>query len=195
VPNFASQGCRCPACRTLNTDRKTTVSAHGWRWCKRRCEKLIFHRSRHPRSRLLSLTGNASWRPRLKFNDIDLCWRVETARRAPVPEPAEPLTWCGVPPRHAMSDGYPAKPWTIRCSVDLRQRGSDEVSRGSGVNFDWAVRRSGRAPRRRRAAWCWFVGEARANMVNASFSVILCRSIKMPLACSIPARDIMAVRS
>ena len=36
--------------------------------------------------------------------------------------------------------------------------------------------------------------EAWVRMVNASSSLILCRSIKMPLACSIKARDIIAVR-
>ncbi len=37
--------------------------------------------------------------------------------------------------------------------------------------------------------------EAWVRMVNASSSLILCRSIKMPLACSIQARVIIAVRS
>jgi PhnB protein len=37
--------------------------------------------------------------------------------------------------------------------------------------------------------------EAWVRMVNASSSLILCRSIKMPLACSMHARDIIAVRS
>jgi hypothetical protein len=36
--------------------------------------------------------------------------------------------------------------------------------------------------------------EAWVRRVNASSSLILCRSIKMPLACSIHARDIIAVR-
>ena len=37
--------------------------------------------------------------------------------------------------------------------------------------------------------------EAWVRMINASSSLILCRSIKMPLACSIQARAIIAVRS
>jgi hypothetical protein len=36
--------------------------------------------------------------------------------------------------------------------------------------------------------------EAWVRMVNASSSLILCRSIRIPLACSIHARDIIAVR-
>jgi hypothetical protein len=54
------------------------------------------------------------------------------------------------------------------------------------------VRTSSAATSRSLVLVCW---EARVRMVNASSSLILCRSIKMPLACSMQARDIIAVRS
>jgi hypothetical protein len=54
------------------------------------------------------------------------------------------------------------------------------------------VRTSSAATSRSLLLVCW---EAWVRMVNASSSLILCRSIKMPLACSMQARDIIAVRS
>jgi hypothetical protein len=54
------------------------------------------------------------------------------------------------------------------------------------------VRTSSAATSRSLVLVCW---EAWVRMMNASSSLILCRSIKMPLACSMQARDIIAVRS
>jgi hypothetical protein len=54
------------------------------------------------------------------------------------------------------------------------------------------VRRSSAATSRSLVLVCW---QAWVRMVNASSSLILCRSIKMPLACSMQARDIIALRS
>ena len=54
------------------------------------------------------------------------------------------------------------------------------------------VRTSSSATSRSFVLVCW---EAWVRMVNASSSLILCRSIKMPLACSIRARAIIAMRS
>jgi hypothetical protein len=54
------------------------------------------------------------------------------------------------------------------------------------------VRTSSAATSRSLALVRW---EVWVRMVNASSSLILCRSIKMPLACSMQARDIIAVRS
>jgi hypothetical protein len=54
------------------------------------------------------------------------------------------------------------------------------------------VRTSSAATSRSLVLVCW---EAWVRMVNASSSLILCRSIKMPFACSMQARDIIAVCS
>ena len=54
------------------------------------------------------------------------------------------------------------------------------------------VRTSSSATSRSFVLVCW---EAWVRMVNASSSLILCRSIRMPLACSIRARAIIAMRS
>ena len=67
-------------------------------------------------------------------------------------EPAEPVAWRGVPPRQAMSDGYPKRADDQPASLGVSSPRKVET-----VRLHCAARRSGRALQPRRAACCWFV--------------------------------------